>query len=341
MILTQKYHSATEIDPEFLPGLDRLLKDYVPSFEWIKNFELSSPESTHFTYYLFFGDRNNEPVGFAQLAIANSAEERPWYRKFFSNSPKTKHVRWTTPTSTTEGFIIDPFYAKKAMGKTKSIIQSYFERTEISWQSLTFSKVYNGLENIDGLTSHKSSQHQIANTLVKSGSNYQNYLEQRTEKCSKEIQENWKVLSSKMQIEIGDFKTFKSIFEYRSSGKNLYKNLKKDLTITPYLAEKTTFITFEKHQEIQAILFLIEGQSQHYFFDWKVYSSEITIPMLIQLAVMKFYEINDATHLHPLCQKDHFHYLEQAGFSSKSLYQVELNRTRQKNSSKASAKVSA
>ena len=329
MILTQKYHSVTEIDPEFIPGLERLLTEYAPSFEWIKNFEKSAPESTHFTYYLYFGDRNNEPVGFAQIAINPCIEERPWYRKFLTPSLK-KQLTWTTPTSSSEGIIIDPFYAKRAIEKTKTIIRDQFERSEIAGQSLVFSKAYNDLQEIQGVDCSSINSHKkIANTLVKNGNCYEHYLEQQAESLRKAIQQDWKKLYTTLAIDIGDFTSFKAIFEYRSNGPQLYKNLKKDKSILPYLSEQTSFVTFEKEQEIQAILFLLKGQGNHYFFDWKIFNSNITASMMIQLAILKFYELNHATHLHPLTGND-FSLLHEVGFSGKSLFEVQLNRTRHK-----------
>ena len=330
MILTQKYHSLLEIDPEFIPGLEALFIDYAPSFEWFKNFESNAPQSTHFTYYLFFGDRNNVPIGFAQVAISPCVQVRPWYRKFFNTSSK-KQLNWWTPTSSCEGVIVDPFYSKKAIDKTKDIILGYFDRSEIEQQSLTLSSAYDEI-NKDQQMELRSKKYakKIANTLVKNGNSYENYLEQQSEQTRKLTQKNWKMLYSTMNIEIGDFSSFKAIFEYRSNGANLYKNLKKDQEITPYLSEKTTYVTFEKEKEIQAILFLVQGQRNHYFFDWKIFNSKITAQMMIQLAILKFYEINHATHLHPLFATNYFKLLEEAGLSGKGLSEVTLNKTRQK-----------
>jgi hypothetical protein len=330
MILTQKYHSILEIDHEFIPGLEALLIEYAPSFEWFKNFESNAPKSTHFTYYLFFGDRNNVPIGFAQVAITSCMQVRPWYRKFLNTTSK-KHLNWHTPTSSTEGVIVDPFYSKKAIDKTKDIIMGYFDRSEIEQQSLTLSSAYDEINQGQQMEwRSKKYAKKIANTLVKSGNSYENYLEQQSDQLRKHTQHNWKKLYSSMGIEIGDFNSFKAIFEYRSNGANLYKNLKKDQEIIPYLSEKTTYVTFEKDKEIQAILFLVKGQRNHYFFDWKIFNSEVTAQMMIQLAILKFYELNHATHLHPLFATQNFKLLEEAGLSGKSLSEVTLNKTRQK-----------
>ena len=58
MIITQKYNSAADIDPEFIPDLEKLLSDCVPSFEMIKQNEQKADDSTHFAYYLFFGQKS-------------------------------------------------------------------------------------------------------------------------------------------------------------------------------------------------------------------------------------------------------------------------------------------
>jgi hypothetical protein len=82
MLMTQKYHSANEIDPEFIPELEGLLSHCVPSFELIKTFEKDAPEHTTFHYYLFFSDKHNGPVGFTQVAIENKFQKQKSMRIF-------------------------------------------------------------------------------------------------------------------------------------------------------------------------------------------------------------------------------------------------------------------
>jgi hypothetical protein len=326
MILTQKYHSATEIDAEFIPGLEALLRDYIPSFDWIKNWEKSAPENTHFTYYLFFGSRHNDPVGFAQVAIEPMQMGTPWYRKLFNKETPGKIVRWTTPGSSSEGMIFEPMYAKPGVAKAKKIIHNYFDRDDISWQSVTFSQAYQELE--DSVDAPKErSEISLADTFVKSGNSYQNYLDELPSDMKKTIKQDWKFLSVDEQMDIGDFEFFKEIFAYRDRGQVLYKNLKKDSEVVPYVSEETSYVTFEKDNEIQAILFLIKGHGNHYFFSWKCFNENITPQMLTQLAVMKFYELQDATHLHNLGANDHV-YLKKVGFSSRRLMQVNFRKTR-------------
>ena len=108
MILTQKYHSASEIDQEFVPTLEELLKEYVPSFEWIKKNEIHCPESTHFHYYLFFGNKHNAPVGYAQVAIRPDIKpEATFWQKLIKKTTerKRKQAQRRIPGSMGQGII--------------------------------------------------------------------------------------------------------------------------------------------------------------------------------------------------------------------------------------------
>lgn len=327
MILTQKYHSVSEIDEEFIPGLENLLQDYFPSFNWLIKREKLEPESTHFTYFLFFGNKHNAPVGFAGLSIKKSDEQSPWYKKLLkSNKDSLKVINWSTPGPGEEAFFFDPLYIKDGVTKSRELIKNYFERKDISWQSLTFSKAFSGIQESFAKNLSASSEKKVADTFIKSGNSYQHYLSERSQKMQDKIKLDWKILSTKYDLDIGDYNTFKSVFEYRKNGQLLYKELKKDSKVQININEKTHFITFETHDEVQAILFLIRGFRNHLFFDWKIFNENITSEMMIQLAVMKFYELEDVTFLHSLTEQDLSKSLEGAGFSGKNLLQVNFRK---------------
>lgn len=331
MILTQKYHSASEIDEEFIPGLEILLREYFPSFKWLVQREKLEPDSIHFTYYLFFGSKHNDPVGFAGLSIHKCDDMEPWYKKFFTKKEKTsqKIVDWSTLGNGEEAIIFDPMYAKPALNKTKELISSYFNRNDVSMQTITFSRAYSEI-SLNQFKSEKSEK-KVANTLTKSGNNYQDYLTQRDQKFQQNIKTEWKKLSSTLDMDIGDFQNFKSVFEYRTEGQVLYKQLKKDPRIALHILEDTNYITFEKDNQIQAILFLIHGVKGHLFFDWKIFNPEVSQEMMIQLSIMKFYETESATYLHPLTIYELSKKLEFAGFSERNLIQMNFKKNQYAN----------
>ena len=42
--MTQKFNSVNESDKEFIPSLETLLSNNIPSFEFIRNYEENAPE---------------------------------------------------------------------------------------------------------------------------------------------------------------------------------------------------------------------------------------------------------------------------------------------------------
>lgn len=326
MILTQKYHSASEIDAEFIPGLEGLLREFFPSFKWLVQMEKLEPESTYFTYYLFFGNKHNAPVGFAGLSIQKCSHSTSWLKKLLNKTetPK-KYVDWSIQSSSEEAIVFDPMYVRDGVKKTKELIDSYFKRDDISWQTITFSRAYSEMSTVNNLS--ERSEKKIANTLIKSGNNYQHYLMERPLKLQKAIKLGWKELYSSLNFDIGDFNSFKSVFEYRKNGQELYKKLKKDPRILIHTKESINYVTFEKEGEIQALIFLIHGVKGHLFFDWVLYNSSVSKEMLIQLCIMKFYEFDEFTYLHPLTQESYSKELERVGFSERSLLQINFKRS--------------
>ncbi|MCO4755821.1 MAG: hypothetical protein KC478_15170, partial [Bacteriovoracaceae bacterium] len=144
MIISQKYHSSSEIDSEFIESLELLMRDQSPCFEWIKLKEKSAPENTHFSYFLFFGETCNSPIGYAQLSILNESKKKSLLG-MFKKCEKTKTIQWIAPGSTSEGVIFDPAYLKDGMTKANSIFKEYLKRKEVVEQTLTLSEECAGL----------------------------------------------------------------------------------------------------------------------------------------------------------------------------------------------------
>ena len=67
MLLTQSFNSVNEIDGDFVPALEQLLAQYIPSFQSLQDYEKNAAKDNLFSYYLFFGKKTNAPIGFAQV----------------------------------------------------------------------------------------------------------------------------------------------------------------------------------------------------------------------------------------------------------------------------------
>lgn len=322
--MTQKYHSAKDIDPEFIPSLEKLLSDCIPSFEWIKDYELNAPEDIHFTYYLFFGDKHNSPVGFAQILIENKmVKEFSFLSKLLKKTKnKIKNANWQMPGSLKEGVIFEPMYSKMAIDKTQNIFNEFTLRKDIQLQSLRFSKAYADLSDSIGFKSNSKKEKTIIDTLVKNQSNYEDYLNSQSKETQIKIKAGWK----KVHIEclsLDEFSSFKEIFAYRKTGAKTYKELKTSHLIAPYLKENTLFLTLEKKGEILAIVFYIKGHGHHYFYDYFKLDSNIEDILLHQMAIMKFYEHEQSNRLHLLSQHIDKDLCASIGFTTRE--QIELS----------------
>lgn len=325
MIMTQKYHSALDIDPEFIPSLEKLLSECVPSFEWIKNYESSCPKDTHFTYYLFFGSKHNSPVGFAQIAIEQTkgCKKESFIKKFLNKATeKIKKANWQMPGSLNEGVIFEPMYSKMAIGKTQNIFNEFSKRDDIQLQSLRFSKAYADISDTLGFQSNLKNEKTIIDTLVKNQASYEAYLNSLPKEIKDDIQNKWKQVY-KNNFELGDYSNLKDVFSYRKDGANTYRTFRNDPRVSKYLNEKTQFLTIEKDNSLLAILFFIKGHGHHSFYDYIKISDELDDIILNQYAIMKFYEKEDINRLHLLLSSKNTVLFKQQGFTTRD--QIELS----------------
>jgi hypothetical protein len=321
MLLTQKYHSALDIDQEFIPSLEELLCECIPSFEWIKNFEANSPEETHFAYYLFFGKHHNSPVGFAQVSLESESKNKKSLMSRFIKPKdipvRSKNAHWKMPGSLNEGIIFEPMYVKDAAKKTKDIFHEYLEREDIAVQSLCFSEAFSELKNVESNVKVLSNEKIIPSTLVKNQSNYEMYLNSLSNHLEKEIKYMWRDFY-KDEMKLGEYNSLKDIFSYRKGSADIYKSLKSNPLFRKYKDEACTYLTVERENEVLAIVFYIKGHGHHYFFDKLILNPKCDELILTQLVIMKFYENQDSNRLHLLGTTGPLGLYQNQGFTTRS-----------------------
>jgi len=148
MLITQKYNSTSDIDIEFIPSLEELLSESIPSFELIRAHEREAAPNKNFIYYLFFGNKTNAPIGFAQIEMTKDKEckenvfEKFLKRKEIKENKNEKSVKWAIPGAHKEGIIFDPKYSKYASKMAQEIYSDYLEREDVYSQVATFSDAY-------------------------------------------------------------------------------------------------------------------------------------------------------------------------------------------------------
>ena len=316
MIISQKYHSSAEIDPEFIESLELLMREQVPSFEWIKLKEKSAPKNTHFSYFLFFGEACNSPIGYGQLSIINKESESSLLG-FFKKTEKEKEIHWITPSSTGEGLVFNPIYIKDGAIKARSILSEYLERSEVTQQDVVASE-----ELCPVLSDYEQvSSSQLVDALVKNRSSYEEYMDSLSDAASKKVQSLWKEVYKNKDYRIGEYPSFKECFEYKKNGHKQYKELKKDAEIQDCIKVADLYLTFEGPDEIFAFVFMFHGKQGQLFFKTHALE-EVEEEILIQAAIMRFYEEEQSDKLRFLEPHQYSNNLQELGFTYKNLIKL-------------------
>lgn len=324
MIITQKYHSSSEIDSEFIGSLEELLQDQIPSFEWIKIKEKAAAENVHFTYFLFFGKTRNSPIGYAQVSIVNEETEKAVLGSLFKKKERIKKVCWSAPTATEEGVVFDPAFLKGGLVKTLQIFEEYSKRKEIVFQSAKLSDLC-----LDHSTLNKKlpdKKRKIANCLVKNKSNYKEYLEGLSSAERLKVERLWKEVYRNKSYRIGEYEHFKECFEYKKRGSEQYKQSRKNGQLKAFADQADLFLTFESPDEVFAIVFLFYGASGHIFFKPWAIEADVKTEILVQTAIMRFFEEENSAKLRFLDCVDFDEQLQAWGFTGKVVHHVTLKK---------------
>jgi hypothetical protein len=333
MIITQKYNSAFDIDVEFIPSLESLLSNCIPCFDLIKNHEKNSDENTSFTYYLFFGNTTNAPIGFAQLEIEKGrAIKKSFTSKLFKKNllsvQNEYSIQWSIPGSLNEGIVFEPMYVKHACEKAKKILHKLFERKDIYTQNLIYCDAYLEMNN---LTQSKNSTHiskTIPETLVKNRASYEEFVQKLPREIQAKVKTSWKKLYKELEFKMGDFTNFKESFQYKSKGSLQYKELKKHPKIQKYikLEEEIHFLTLESANEVMAFIIFIKGKGINSFYDILILDDVISETIAHQVAILKFYEKTECNRLHYLGDISETNSFLDLGFTQRNQYQLTIKK---------------
>ena len=338
MLLSQKFDSINEIDPEFIDPLEDLLADSVPSFEFIKSYEKNADENINFAYYLFFGNTTNAPIGYAQLEIQKQfimeddfdhVEKSSLFSRLFgSKKINSMKVNWKIPGTLDEGFVISPQFSKTGLSKTKSILNEFFKRDDIQEQSICFAENFEELSDKYNKSEGELSSHHSVDFLLKNHENYECYINDLDPELQKQIKNSWKFVYKDLKLSLGEYESFKEIFAYKDQGAKQYKEFKRDTLLAKYINtdQEVYFITLEDKESVKIIIPVIKGHKSNLFYD--IFSIADHIPEIIphQMAILKFYEYEHSNKLRCLGDKDNSHLFNSLGFQSKLQYLFTLKK---------------
>lgn len=131
----QKYHSLLEIDREFIAEIEEMISPIVPSFQWAQEMEKGQDPRFHFTYYLFFGNAHNRPIGLLSMIKDNHEDikKRSLFQRILR--PAKVSYSWSLVSRPLPGIFSHPS-AEAEMEKNiqkllKDIHQSPYESLDI------------------------------------------------------------------------------------------------------------------------------------------------------------------------------------------------------------------
>lgn len=336
MLMTQKFNSVNEIDKEFIPSLETLLSNNIPSFEFIRNYEENAPEDITFAYYLFFGNQTNAPIGFAQLELKNEKEiKQSLFKKILKKDPVQeqyeKSVKWNIPGSLTEGVVFEPRYLKHAKEATEKVFNELFEREDILSQELRYSQAYQELQNISEADTIIFNQSEVAESLIKNQPDYQSFIFSLPQETREDIKSAWKILQKELQLKMGDYQSFKESFAYKTEGAKQYKELKNNPVVKKYLNDdcEAHFLTLESTEKIEALIIFSFGAAGNGFYEIIFVNDHIPLEIPHQLAIIKFYESHNCERLHYTGDIAAVKFLKPLGFTVRGQYFLSANRPKQ------------
>ncbi len=330
MIITQKYNSVNQIDPEFIPSIEELLSDTIPHFETLKNIEKNSPKDLQFIYYLFFGETTNAPIGFARLELKNEKLiKQGFIKRVLKKDPikeyYQKSVRWQIPGRLKEGIVFNPRYLNHASEKALAVLEEIFKREDILSQEITFSQTYQKIfEYSQSKTTHSL---YVPDCLIKTHNSYADFFQSIDHEIQGEIKNCWKTIAH--ELKIGEYKRLKSAFEYKTKGKEQYKTLKEALAKKYYALDndQACFLTLENAQEVQLLIIYLAGHHHNAFYDIAYIHEDVNPILIHQLALMQFYQA-PAQRLHFMGEGEDER-LYELGFTQREQLSLSLSKGQQ------------
>lgn len=325
-LMTQKFNSVNEIDPEFIAPLEGLLAENIPSFEYIKNSEKLADENIKFNYYLFFGHQTNAPIGFAQIKLVKDAPKKGSIIKKlnpFKKIPREVNENsalWNIPGARKEGIVFNPKYSNYVGEKTTEVFTDILEREDVYKEKIYFSEIYS-----KSLSSQKipmtitPSEETVIDFLLKNKSSYQEYLSGLTKDFHKDIIQTWKFVQRELGFKMGEYNTLKEVFHYKDKGVQQHKEVMSHKKIGLYNFDETeiTYLTFETAYEVKSLALYIKGKNSYAFYDTIIFDE--TLPELIphQQVLNHFFEQNGENHLYYLGEDLEKDYLLKLGFGQR------------------------
>lgn len=299
MLLTQKFHSLNEIDPEFITSLENLLHEEWPDFQCWKADEQNSPVHDTYTYWLFFGPTHNAPVGVTQLCLRklNPEKSNVWWRKvgkvFGIKSADHRLAAWSLGSCTEGPALFDPRFSRSGREKFWELQKEVEARPEVIAESIILPQGWGHPRPAWNEITHENREvWQGLRPMDKRHKLYQDYLGTLPLAQRTIIQNGWKKIHD-AKVKLGDFPTL-------ASREDLLKECP-DFDQKVFSDKHGGLLTFQKDNKLLGALHFQKGQQGTWFFEpipLETQGSEVVDDQLyVQYALLKWHEISEARKL--------------------------------------------
>lgn len=297
MLLTQKFHSLNEIDPEFIGALEHLTHEDWPDFNAWKLAEQNSPIDDTFTYWLFFGPTQNTPVGVTQVRLRklNPEKTNPWWLKlgkFFGAKPVDHRMAvWELGSGGEGPAVFDARFSKSGREKFWQLYLEVEQRPEVLVESIILPQGWGAPKPVwPELVQDVREVWQALRPLDKKHKLYQDYLGFLDARS--EIQTEWRKLHEK-GIKLGDFPTLGSREELKSECPSA--------DLSQFERFPGGLLTFQFEGKFLGAVHYQKGQAGTWFFEpipLETQGEELVSDRLyVQYALLKWHEILEARKL--------------------------------------------
>jgi len=207
-MLTQHFHSISEIDSEFITGLHELISDHMLTVDDIIEDEKSYPDNFAFLYTLYFMSGRNSPVAISRAILQKNMTITNRWLGPFKKTHQSLLVQWSFPSTGHEAFIGNPLY-KAAIWNKLLQKEMEFQKRE-GFQSTKITASMNDQQYLTNYSNPKKIYSTVG-PIKKTAQNFQEFLTLQNIKTV-EYFEQLESLVEENGITISGHKDFSGIF---------------------------------------------------------------------------------------------------------------------------------
>ncbi len=295
MLLTQKFHSLNEIDPEFIAALGELTHDLCPQFAHWRALEEAAPKDDTFIYWLFFGPKQNTPVGVAQVSLRKSSVRPhwPWWKKWRAN----KNWRIATWGVCGEGHppaVFAAAYEEEGHRKCLGLMAEVEKRPELVGEEVVLSPEWpRPATPWEDVPHERSRTWRALRPFERQAPDYKTYLTSLAPAVARDALNAWKRVHKEAQVRLGDFPPGAARDDLLLECTEINRAL---LNACP-----GGLLTFQQGNQLLGFIHYRQGHAGTWFFEPVPLETQgqETVPdqLYLQYALLKLHELRDARHL--------------------------------------------